>query len=136
MGAFAGEECTQACGMRPLAVVLLLMSMAVGCGESPEGQLPPELMGRWTSSAPKYEDRFFEIRPDRTVVFGLGSGQIDVAPITDVELVRDGQLLTCHVSHLSDIGDVYRFSISYRPSHPGQLFLTNQPNVPWRKEKP
>ena len=118
------------------AVIAAAIVCLPGCQqETTDVELPAELFGRWTTSAPKYADRFFELRGDGTVLFGLGGSQREVSPIVKVELVKDGDFLNYHISHLSETGDVYFFSLSYHTGRAGQLTFLNQPNIVWKKEK-
>jgi hypothetical protein len=47
--------------------------------------------------------------------------------------VRDGDFLQYHIYHLNEVGDVYRFSLSYHPARPSELRLVNQPNIVWTR---
>lgn len=66
--------------LKTLATLILISSIGLaGCAGNEDVQLPPELVGRWTTEAPKYADRYFELRADRMAVFGRGAGQHDAA---------------------------------------------------------
>jgi len=72
-----------------LAAAVVAASLCLpGCDDTGEVDLPPELLGRWTTKAPKYADRYFELRSDYTAVFGLGGWRRDVSPIVHVEGTR------------------------------------------------
>lgn len=119
-----------------LAAVMLAAALCpLGCRDAEEVELPPELVGRWTTTAPKYADRYFELRPNDTAVFGLGGRQREVSPIVRVERARDGDFLHYRISHLTEVGDVYVFSVSYHPGKPGQLRFVNQPGIVWTKSE-
>lgn len=119
-----------------LAAVYVAASLALcACDDTEEVELPPELLGRWTTKAPKYADRYFELHPDYTAVFGLGGRKRDVSPIVQVERSRDGDFLHYRISHLNEAGDVYVFSLSYHPGKPGQVRFVNQPGIVWTKSE-
>ena len=46
--------------------------------------IPLDLIGKWTTSAPGYEDRFIEITKE-TIVYGLGGDKKDVYFISNLE---------------------------------------------------
>jgi len=122
------------CELQSIIVGAILLGISlVGCHKPEPLRLPPELLGRWTTTAPKYADRYFELRANHTAVFGLGGRRVDVSPIVAIELVRDGDFLQYHISHLSEVGEVYRFSLSYHPARPSELRFVNQPNIVWTK---
>lgn len=120
--------------MASRAVAVSALICLHGCEKSTAIELPRELLGVWTSSAPKYSDRFFELRDDGTVSFGLGGDQVKRALITGIELVRDKDFHIYHISHLNETGDVYRFSVRWHPARAGQLNFLNQPLIVWTKK--
>ena len=115
------------------ATALLGTLVLSGCEEPKPLEVPEELIGYWTTDAPKYADRFFELRADRTAVFGLGGSNKDISAIVGIETVREGSVLIYHISHLSASGEVYVFSVSYHLERPGYLRFVNQPYIVWRK---
>ena len=72
---------------------MLLLGLLVGCGPETTRTVPAELLGRWTTSAPKYADTFFELQRD-TLILGLAGGRTETRPVTKVERVlQEGETL-------------------------------------------
>ena len=117
-----------------LVSAILIGSIGLsGCADERDNRLPPELLGRWRTRAPKYHDRYFELRADAIAVFGLGGRNKETSSIVDVELIRDGDFLQYHITHLNEVGETYRFSLSYHIARPNELTFVNQPNIIWTK---
>jgi len=55
---------------RIVAATALLATLA-GCQAQNENPVPDHLLGVWTTSAPRYADRYIEIRHDM-IIFGTG----------------------------------------------------------------
>ncbi len=62
---------------------ILLVAFLVFLPERPT-PLPDELVGVWTTSHPKYADRYFDLTKT-TVIFGTGKESIDTNVISNVE---------------------------------------------------
>ena len=59
--------------------------------------IPENLIGKWTTSASGYEDRFIEITKE-TVVYGLGGDKEDVYFISNLETNPEGNKLLYTIS--------------------------------------
>jgi hypothetical protein len=68
---------------KSLAIVILF-SILFGCQCSRKTTAPEDLIGVWKTSAPQYEDRFFEMKKDE-IVFGTGQRTFDAHVIKKVE---------------------------------------------------
>lgn len=74
-------------------LVAVSLALLAGCGPESTRTVPDELLGRWTSEAPRYADTFFELQRE-TLVLGLADGRREIRPVTRVERVRqDGETL-------------------------------------------
>jgi hypothetical protein len=101
------------------AIVLPIVWRAVASPKLP----PPALLGTWTTAAPKYSDRSFEISPT-TLILHTGPGENDftVHAIERVEAARrgDSTLYTLH-------------SFYYASGPPASIRLPGQPDIIWRR---
>ena len=59
-------------------------AILLACGPTVEDAVPNQLQGRWITSEPKYQDRYFEIQPDR-MIWGVGEFDLDAHPIEKIE---------------------------------------------------
>ncbi|MCK4785867.1 MAG: hypothetical protein KAV87_19075, partial [Desulfobacteraceae bacterium] len=77
-----------------VAAVVLTAVLVLSVLRSKDNKfLPDDLVGRWTTSAPEYTDRFLELS-EVTVIFGTGEDNIDVNFISSVDKrVADGSTL-------------------------------------------
>ena len=116
-----------------VSAILIGTVVLTGCADERDPRLPPELLGRWTTRAPKYRDRYFELRADGIAVFGRGGTKKERSSIVDVDLIRDGDFLQYHITHLNEVGETYTFSLSYHPARPSELTFVNQPSIIWTK---
>jgi len=96
--------------------------------------LSESLIGRWTTSEPRYEDRFFELSKEK-ITYGLGEDKIDVNVISSIDKsVKDNNTLyTINYHNLE--GLEYTRSFYYSPSNGGVITFKNQMDVKWIKKK-
>lgn len=112
-----------------LAITLCLF----GCGSESDGNIPNELVGRWTSSAPGYQDNFLELNKDQ-IVFGWGQSESSINSIVGVERVRqrDTNTFLITIYYTNDEGSDTAASIYYDVTHPGSIRFKNQMGVEWK----
>lgn len=108
---------------------LLLLS---GCGRGRIKEVPPELLGVWRTDAPGYQDRFMEIRP-REIIFGTGPGSADIHTINGLRRRAAPGHIDFTIFYDNVEGQEYEFSIIFEYSEGGQITLTNQRNMVWRR---
>jgi hypothetical protein len=116
--------------------VVLLLTLLVGCGPESSRTVPAELLGRWTTSAPKYADTFFELRPD-TLLLGLAGGQIETRSITKVEkLPQAGEtLFTVYYADPMDPQHTeYRLAFFFEAGAGGVVRWKNQTGIAWTRQ--
>ena len=117
------------------AVVILLPALLASCGPETSRTVPAELLGRWTTSAPKYADTFFELQPD-TLLLGLAGGQVDTRTITKVEKLRqDGEtLFTVYYVDPSDSNRTeFKLAFFFEANAGGVVRWKNQKEIPWMR---
>jgi hypothetical protein len=117
-----------------IVFIFLIIFFAFQCGKKTD--VPDILIGVWKTSAPQYEDRFFEIKKDE-IIFGTGEGTFDTHRIKNIEMeeVRGegSSLYTIYYKNLE--GQEYKFSFYYDPIKHGVIRFKNQEKIMWTKEK-
>ncbi|MBW2269555.1 MAG: hypothetical protein JRH16_13350 [Deltaproteobacteria bacterium] len=68
----------------------LVLWLIVGCGPAMLESAPLELVARWVTDAPGYDDRYLEIRSD-TLVWGMGRTTLARHAIEEIERVPEGR---------------------------------------------
>ncbi len=114
-------------------VSLIIVSIFIFHPKQDE-DLSESLIGRWTTSEPRYKDRFFELSKE-TFTYGLGEDKIDVHVISSIEKgVQDNNTLYTINYHNLD-GLEYTRSFYYFPANGGVITFKNQKDVKWIKKK-
>ena len=96
--------------------------------------IPLDLIGKWTTSAPGYEDRFIEITKE-TIVYGLGGDKKDVYFISNLETNPERNKLLYTISFKNKDGLEFTRSFYYDPENGGTIQFKHQEHIEWRKEK-
>jgi len=115
---------------------MLLLGLLVGCGPETTRTVPAELLGRWTTSAPKYADTFFELQPD-TLLLGLAGGEIGTRPIAKVEKLTQGgeTLFTVYYMDPLDTKRVeYKLAFFFDAGAGGVVRWKNQREIAWTRQ--
>ena len=118
----------------PVCLMTLAVASTLGACRPQSGALPESLLGLWTSETPKYQDRFFELRPDN-LTFGTGGGDSYSNPIVEIEITEEDGRFLYHIAHLGEEGQTYTFSFYYEPKNGGVITLKNQTEIDWKKER-
>jgi hypothetical protein len=100
--------------------VALALAAWLGCAR---GEMPPELIGRWTSDDPRYAERSLEIDRER-LVFGVGGGLRMAYRVQGVESEADPEAGTLYLVFYDAPGEPER-TLQLRLPDPGQLQLEN-----------
>ena len=95
--------------------------------------LPDDLVGRWTTSAPKYTDRFLELNKV-TVIFGTGEDNIDVNFISSVDKRVEGGSTLYTIKYRDPKGMDGQVSFYWDPTEE-VIRLKNQKRIIWKKAK-
>ncbi len=124
--------------IKPLFAGLLLACClpCLFCGEAPDKTVPETLFGIWTTSNPRYVDRFFELTPDSIMRVGTGGDNVDAYAIRNVEAVPQDALTLYTITYLNDAGHTYEFKFSYDPFDGGIIVFVNQDGMRWTREEP
>ncbi len=113
--------------------VLALCTLILGCGTKPYSTLPDELVGVWKTSAPKYADRYFELKRD-TIDFGTGGGTASRHVIDRIEEAREGYQTLYTIFYTED-GTKYQWSFYYDPVHGKSIRLKHQASIVWTRKR-
>jgi hypothetical protein len=116
--------------------IFIFFFILFGCQCSIKTTAPEDLIGVWKTSAPQYEDRFFEMKKDE-IIFGTGPGTFDSHVINKVEMGKvrgeEGKLYTIYYKNQEGVED--KFSFYYNPGKGGAIRFKNQEKIVWTKEK-
>jgi hypothetical protein len=96
--------------------------------------IPLDLIGKWTTSAPGYQDRFFEITKE-TVTYGLGGDKEDAYLISNIEKSPEKINILYTISYKNTDGLEFTRSFYYDPENGGTIQFKHQEHIEWRKEK-
>jgi hypothetical protein len=94
--------------------------------------IPENLMGKWTTSAPRYEDRFFDITRE-TLTYGIGGDKEDVYFISSIKKLSEGKNTLYTIDYKNKDGLEFTCSLSYHPENGGIIQFKHQENVQWRR---
>ena len=113
-------------------ILMMLAALAVaGCSSGgSSGQLPPEVLGEWTTKSLEYAGRSFLIEPE-TLTIVVDENTRFVHPIERVEVSeRFGRpFITIHHVNRDGIDDTFRIEYAEYPST--FIRLNNVDNVYW-----
>jgi len=117
---------------RIVAAMALFVTLAA-CQAQKENSVPDHLLGVWSTSAPRYADRYIEIRNDM-IIFGTGGDAFELHALTDIKEAREGEAILYTITHLNHFGQSYTLSFYYEPSGDGIMRFKNQREIAWTKE--
>ncbi len=113
---------------------LVAMAVALVSLMPPRSQpIPDALIGVWTTDAPTYAGRPFEI--DRqTILFRMGDGPYDysIHPIRRVTSAAEGRTTHYLVEYVHH-GKPFEFAFDYQPGSEATIRLDNQHDYVWTK---
>ena len=96
--------------------------------------IPVNLIGKWVTSAPGYEDRFIEITKE-TVTYGLGGDKEDAYLISNIEKSPEKINILYTISYKNTDGLEFTRSFYYHPENGGAIQFKHQEHIEWRKYK-
>ncbi len=118
-------------------VIVALISIAASIFVFYPGKnmdFPEDLIGKWTTSEPRYQDRFFEITKER-LTYGLGGDKIDIYLISSMEKSLEGNNILYTINYKNTDGLKFTQSFYYHPKNGGSIQLKHQEHIEWRKKK-
>ena len=112
--------------------LLLALLWLAACSSSDE--LPSVLIGRWTTSDPRYAERYFSIDEDGLVLFGQSQGQVHGGPIRSVATTPlDGGRERCQIVYEDAEGVEYDLDVEYWTDGTALVFTASR-RTRWRRE--
>ena len=96
--------------------------------------IPLNLIGKWTTSAPGYQDRFLEITKE-TLTYGLGGDKKDVYFISSIGESLEKNNILYTISYKNTDGLEFTRSFYYHPENGGAIQFKHQEHIEWRKLK-
>jgi hypothetical protein len=123
--------------LRVIFLILTIPILLLGCQPKEDETLPAELMGVWTSAAPRFKNDTLELSKEN-IVFTSGEFQdfISVNFITKVEKrpERNHVAYTIHYENIE--GQKYKLSFYYYPNKGNAIRLKNQLEFEWKRVGP
>jgi hypothetical protein len=93
-----------------------------------------DLIGRWTTSEPKYIDCFLELTKT-TFAYGFEENKKNVYVISSVEKSIEGKHILYTISYKNTDGLKFTRSLYYDPGNGGTIQFKHQEHIEWRKTK-
>lgn len=115
-----------------IAIVFTTLIVSVVFMPTKGASLPDEISGVWTTTDPRYRDRFLEL-DKATVIFGIGSYNINVYFISEVEKISQGKSILYTIYYHNREGMEDKLSFYYNPVNNGSIRLKNKKHIVWTK---
>ena len=115
------------------ALILIGASIFMSCTEK-NTDITENLIGKWTTSAPGYQDRFLEITKE-TLTYGLGGDKEDAYLLSSIKESPEGNNMLYTISYKNTDGLEFTRSFYYHPENGGAIQFKHQEHIEWRKKK-
>ena len=115
-----------------ILIAFAIVTAFFGCQFGRNRTVPDELLGVWKTSAPKYADRFFELKKD-AVIFATGEGNVSVHAIVKIEQVREDKQILYTFYYTNQAGKEYKWSFYQDSANGGAIRFKNQKQIEWTK---
>ena len=96
--------------------------------------VPENLIGKWTTSAPGYQDRFLEITKE-TLTYGLGGDKEDAYLLSSMQESLEGNDILYTFNYKNTDGLAFTRSFYYHPENGGAIQFKHQEHIKWTKER-
>ena len=106
--------------------------LVAACGPETVETPPADVTGRWTTDAPAYADRAFEITEDLLYLL-QGGDTFSVYRIQEVEMPH-GDLALYSIEYRGDENEIYSFRFYLTQEEGGTIFFPNQSDMKWHRE--
>lgn len=93
--------------------------------------IPENLIGKWTSSAPGYQGYFFELTK-KTIIYGHHGDEPDVYVISSLEKNQEGKDIVYTINYKSTDVKFTRY-FYYNSENGGAIQFKHQEHITWRK---
>ena len=116
-------------------VVTVIVIALFGCQVRQDKTIPEELMGKWETSAPRYEDCSFELK-DELIIFNKGINFVNLNHIKRIERFPDKQRVSYNIIYEDKQGQEYKLALFYfKTPNGGVIRFKNQKEIEWTKKK-
>jgi len=112
--------------------ILVAASIFISC-TGKNANITENLIGKWTTSAPEYQDYFFELTKE-TITYGHNGDERNVYIISSVEKNQEGKDIVYTINYKSTDVKFTRY-FYYHPENGGTIQFKHQEHVKWRKLK-
>ncbi len=117
------------CSFLLICLIMFNGIFLVGCQQT--ATVPQQLIGVWTTSAPRYVDRYVEFTIN-SLIFGIGNGEYRSHFIHKIKVKQKNnkKLYTFH--YKDSEGETWTLRLTYNPDAGGTIQLSNR-NAIWKK---
>ena len=118
-----------------IIAALAISAVLLACESKGPESLPPEMLGVWETSEPKYEGCFFELTKDKLSFANKSHLEsFAIHKISKIEITTPKtEKLLCTLYYKGSEGQKYEFSFYYDPSDGGSIRFKNQTTIKWVK---
>ncbi len=120
---------------KPIIAALAICAVLLACESKGPKSIPPEMLGVWKTSAPKYEGCFFELAKDK--VSFANKNYLESFVIHKISKIKittpSVEKLLCTVYYKGSEGQTSEFSFYFDPSDGGSIRFKNQTAINWEK---
>jgi hypothetical protein len=118
-----------------IVIPVLIVAVAIYVLQSKGNRdIPTHLIGKWTTPASGYQDRFFKITRE-TFTYGLGGDKEDVYFISSIKESLEENNILFTISYKNTDGLEFTRSFYYHPENEGVIQFKHQEHIKWTKEK-
>ncbi len=117
-----------ACGL------LALLFSHAGCQAEAVNDVPEDLLGTWTTGAPRYDDRYLKFTSD-SVIVGTGEYTSDTYIVVDIKKETEKFRTLYTVSYKKPGGANYKLTFYYDADDGGLLTFKHQEHLIWERER-
>jgi hypothetical protein len=120
-----------------IVIPLALLAGAVitfGCRHARTTTVPEDLLGRWTTTDPRYKGRYFEFTQSGGMRIGTGDDNVDIYTIWNVESEPEDAFTRYTVTYLNSYVQEYKLLFYYDAFDGGIIRFINQ-ELNWTREE-
>jgi hypothetical protein len=116
-------------------IMALCMVILFGCQLWEDRTLPPELMGVWQTSAPRYEGATFEFKGEWLIFTNEKQDYSSVNRIKSIDVTTKEERTLYEIMYESKDGLEYHFAFYYVKTRKGGVIeFTTQDSIVWTKQ--
>ena len=112
---------------------LVMSIFAGGCEEPPLEEVPAEVIGLWTTTAPRYADRAFEITSETVYLHQGGDLFATYGILRSRITMHEDQEPIYSLEYRDDSADEYSWEFYVSSEEGGTIRFTNQEVIVWRR---